>query len=310
MVNFRMGHMTIDKIPELESVYMPLSFALPDIEGEDVRRLREWYWDEGMNEDLSLAKIHMPFQSYVLRVNGKNILIDSCNGNHKTRELPFCNRLDTPYLARLQEVGLSPRDIDLVLCTHLHFDHVGWNTQLADGKWVPTFPNARYLFTRTDYEFFESRYSDTLNRAAFEDSILPVVEHGLADLVETDHVIEHELGSGVWLQGAPGHTPGSCIVHAQCDDHKVIFSGDVFHHPLELVRPETRFFGDHDSPLAGRTRSELFEKYADSSTVFFPAHFSGVSGGRVCRHKGAYRYEYLDVPRPSWQSTAVAAHRR
>jgi glyoxylase-like metal-dependent hydrolase (beta-lactamase superfamily II) len=293
-MDFHVDNLTIKKIPELESAALPMNIAFPDVTRDDLKRVREWYWDGQMNEDPALGKFEMAFHSYVLQADGKNILIDTCNGNHKNRELAFCNELDTPYLDNLKAAGLTPNDIDMVLCTHLHFDHVGWNTRLENGQWIPTFPNARYLFTKADYEHFSKNRLDPIHGAAFIDSVVPIVEHGLAELVDADHIVEREIGDGVWLEGSPGHSPGSCRVHAKRGNNLVIFSGDTFHHPLELHRPEMPFFGDDDQDLAGKTRRHLFDQHAGTSALFFPAHFGGYSGGRIHRHNASFRFEFVD----------------
>ncbi|MEJ0024766.1 MAG: MBL fold metallo-hydrolase [Rhizomicrobium sp.] len=295
-MSLQSGRITVQKVDELGAVLLPMTRAFPDVTREDLRHTREWYTEGSTGDDPATAIVGVPFHSFVLKVEGKNILIDTCNGNHKTRSdaTPWNNDLNLPYLENLEAVGLAPEDIDVVLCTHLHFDHVGWNTRLENGRWVPTFPKARYLFTRADYEFFDKNHEEPLHLASFEDSILPVVEHGLADLVETDHVVEHEIGNGVWLEGTPGHSPGSCVVHAKRGGDQLVFSGDTFHHPLELTRPDILFFGDLDHGLAAATRRKMFERYADTSTLFLPAHFGGASAGRIQRHRHGFKFDYLD----------------
>ena len=297
-MELQLGELKIQKIYEMQ-FGLPMSMVFPQIQAADLAALREWYWSEELSPVPESAEVRMSVHSYVLQSGGKNILIDCCNGNDKPRDIPpFANKLQTDYLKNFKATGLTPEDIDVVLCTHLHGDHVGWNTRLENGRWVPTFPNARYLFTRADYEYFGRHTNHPIHGPGYLDSVLPVMEHGLADLVDTEHVVEHEIGTGVWLQPSPGHTPGNCMVHAQRRGDLAIFSGDTFHHPIELVRPDTLCFADEDAALAGDTRKRLFAQYADSSTSFFPAHFGGVSGGHIRRHRDAYRYEFLKPGRP------------
>lgn len=288
-----LGQLQISKVYEL-SFTLPMTLAFPEIGPTELRALREWYRSEELTEDPATAQVRMSCHSYVLQVGGRNILIDACNGNDKPREhMPFADRLQTAYLQNLAATGLSPDDIDLVLCTHLHGDHIGWNTRLAGGRWVPTFRNARYLFSRENYEFLGRQADDPLHGPAYRDSVLPVIEHGVAELVDTRHVVEHEIGNGVWLGDAPGHTPGNCMVYAQRGGTLALFSGDTFHHPVELICPQTACFADYDTVLAATTRRRLFEQYADSDTTFFPAHFERSSGGRIVRRRDHYAFEFL-----------------
>lgn len=296
-MEFQFGPVKVKKIFELDSIFLPLQQPFPQVTAEDLRELKEVYWNEVLSEDPQKAQLEMFLHSYVLQINGKNVLIDTCAGNHKDRGIPFFNQLETPYMANFAAAGLRPDDIDFVMCTHLHFDHVGWNTRLENGKWVPTFPRARYLFTRADFEYFDANRNDPMYGAAFCDSVLPIVEHGQAQLVETNHLFEHELDSNVWLQGVPGHSPGSSMVCAKTEGELLLFSGDTFHHPLQLLRPDMHFFGDDNPSLACTSRAKVFAEHADSTTVFFPAHFGGNSGGHIRRHKGTFRYDFL-TPSP------------
>jgi glyoxylase-like metal-dependent hydrolase (beta-lactamase superfamily II) len=290
-MGFQSGRLTVNKIFELESA-LPLSMVFPQIGAADLQQLKSWYWSDELTEDPATAAIQLSCHSYLLQIGGQNILIDTCNGNDKDRVVPFAHQLHTGYLDGFRATGVDPKDVDLVMCTHLHCDHVGWNTRLENGRWVPTFPNARYLFTRPDFEFF-ARHEDPVHSPAYRDSVLPVVEHGLAQIIETDHVVQKQIGDGVWLRGVPGHSPGSCVVQAQAGGELVLFSGDVFHHPLQLVRPDVHFFADEDPVMASAARSALFAEYADTAVTLFPAHFPRSSGGHIARNGSAYRYHFL-----------------
>jgi glyoxylase-like metal-dependent hydrolase (beta-lactamase superfamily II) len=287
--------MSIRKIVESSHNQMPLHVAFPEITAEDMKALKPWYWHKTLNDDPSKASMQMYWHSYLLRLNGKLFLIDTCAGNHKTRAHPIFDDLDTPFLLNLAAAGVTPEEIDYVLCTHLHFDHVGWNTKLEDGRWVPTFPNAKYVFTRKDYDYYTKVYNnpnDPCQLAAAADSLIPIVEHGLAELVETDHVIEHELAAGVWLEGIPGHSPGNCVIHAGPRGRSsAIFTGDVFHTPLQIIRPSLRFSGDDDPELAPISRAAFFERCADTDSILLPAHFFA---GRIVRFQDSLRYRLLN----------------
>lgn len=293
MKDVLLGDLQVSQIVELVDG-LPLGMVLPDFSRADLARLRQWYWDGGLDDDPAKARFDLSIHSYVLRVDGLNVLIDTCNGNDKARIVPFANQLNTPYLDRLADLGLTPDDIHIVMCTHLHCDHVGWNTRLIDGRWVPTFPNARYVFSRRDYEHFSEQTEEQLHRDAYLDSVLPVVEAGQAEMVESDAAIHRTLGDGVWLEDASGHSPGCCVIKARRGGDLALFSGDVIHHPMQLVRPDLPFFADHDPARAVRTRQRLLERHADTDTVFFPAHFQQGGAGRVMRDGDGFRYEFLD----------------
>ena len=289
----RLGQLTVKKVIEGDGA-MPFSFAMPEISTADFQALRQWYWSEELSEDPAEAMFKISMHSYVLEVDGLTILVDTCNGNGKTRSMPLGAMLATPYLENLGAAGIRPEDVDIVMCTHLHCDHVGWNTRLDNGAWVPTFPNARYIFSRQDYEHFSTQTEEALHREAFLDSVLPVMEAGLAELVEMDRVVHKEIGDGVWLEDASGHSPGCCIIHAERGGPCALFTGDVFHHPIQLIRPDIPFFADHDPAKAVKVRTALMEKHAGTDAVFFPAHFLRTSAGRIRREGAAFRYEFLE----------------
>jgi glyoxylase-like metal-dependent hydrolase (beta-lactamase superfamily II) len=296
MKDVTLGRLSVSRIYEGDAV-IPLLQALPEITAQDLAQLKRWYWDDDLAEAPPRAAIRISVHSFVLRVDRRNILIDTCCGNHKKRSLPPVNMQNWPYLENLALAGLQPEDIDVVMCTHLHFDHVGWNTRLKDGSWVPTFPNARYLFGRRDFEFFSKQRHEALHREAFEDSIAPILDAGLADLVDTETRVHREIGDGIWLQDVSGHSPGNLCVIAECGGERAVFSGDCFHHPIQIVRPDAAFFADENPAQASATRQRLLEQYANADAIFFPAHFTGATAGRVERaEEGRLRYRFLRMP--------------
>ena len=288
-----LGRLSISQVYEGDAV-IPLSVALPGVTVQDLARLKHWYWDEHLADDPGQSGMRISVHSYVLRVDDRNILIDTCCGNDKSRSIPEVNNQQYPYLENLLRAGLRPEDIDLVMCTHLHFDHVGWNTRLQDGSWVPTFPNARYLFGRRDLDFFSKQRHEADHRAAFDDSVAPILDAGLADLVDQDTPIHREIGDGIWLKDVSGHSPGNLCVIAECGGVRAVFSGDCFHHPVQIVRPDTPFFADEDPPQACATRQRLLESYTNKDAIFFPAHFTGATAGRVERDQdGLLRFRFV-----------------
>ncbi len=293
MKTLQLGGFQVDRVVESEGPFAPLDFLLPGIAPDLVAAHSDWL--QPRHVDPADGQAIMAFQSFVLRTRRHTIVIDTCVGNDKPRPLrPTWHLQQRPFLARMQAAGVAPEAVDFVLCTHLHADHVGWNTRLAEGRWVPTFPNARYVFARREYEHWERAHRAALasgaevpNHGSFADSVLPVMEAGRAVLVDTDHAIE----DGVRLEAAPGHTPGNCVLHAQDGKDHAVFAGDVFHTAVQLADPSlsSRFCAD---PVASaRTRAALCERYADTGTALLAAHFPAPVAGRIVRHRDAFRLD-------------------
>jgi glyoxylase-like metal-dependent hydrolase (beta-lactamase superfamily II) len=203
------------------------------------------------------------------------------------------DHLSLPYLADLAAAGVRPEEVDFVLCTHLHVDHAGWNTQLINGRWVPTFPNAKYIFARTEYEFWERRHLDGSEGPVpnvYDDSILPVMQAGQAVLVDADHQID----DGLWFEPAPGHTPGNVVVNLQSQGATGVLTGDVMHHPLQLIRPEWSSRACEDAVQSAATRRALIERYADTDTLIAPAHFASPTMGHIISKGDGFGYRLVN----------------
>ena len=295
MQPIQLGRMRIHKVWEIDSP-VPLLGQLPGTTRDDMIRLLEWYdQPDEVNPDPQTSFMTFSVHSWVIELDGQTILVDTCDGNHKNRSLPAVHQLDSDYLGNLRRAGFAPEDIDLVMCTHLHFDHVGWNTRLENGRWVPTFPNARYLFGKRDYAYFQTNpEGEALHYEAFLDSILPVMEAGRGELVDEDFVAHREIGDGVWLEPAFGHSPGCCTINAQADGPPALFWGDVIHHPVQLIRHDLPFAYDADGVAACKVRKATMERAADADLMCFPAHFRRTSAGYVKRDGDAFRYEWID----------------
>jgi glyoxylase-like metal-dependent hydrolase (beta-lactamase superfamily II) len=294
--SIQLGRMRIHKIHEMDSP-VPLLGQLPGTTEADLRRLMTWYdQPDEINPDPETSLMTFSVHSWVIELDGRTILIDTCCGNHKERFLPEVNGLDTDYLGNLRRAGFAPEDIDLVMCTHLHFDHVGWNTRLENGRWVPTFANATYLFGKRDYEYFKANPAgEELHHQAFLESLAPVMEAGKAELVDEDQVAHREIHDGIWLEPAFGHSPGCCTINAEAGGPPALFWGDVIHHPVQLIRHDLKFAFDADGAAASATRVRTMNRAADEELLCFPAHFRRTSAGHVKRDGDAFRYEWIEA---------------
>lgn len=236
--------------------------------------------------DLAEHKLFAFLQSWVLEAGGLRILFDTGAGNHKQRPgIPVFGNLDTDFLGNLQRAGFAPDDIDVVVCSHLHIDHVGWNTTLRDGLWQPAFPRARYLLPAIDEDFwnpanaarFPQQVGRAVNACVYEDSVAPVIAAGRAELVRPGHVV----ADGIVLDGAPGHTPGHVLMHVESRGEHALFVGDVLHHPVQVYHPEWNSIFCEDPAQARATRRAVLERAAALDALLVPAHFGGQHMCRV-----------------------------
>ena len=229
---------------------------------------------------LLLISIH----SFLIEAGGTRIIVDTCAGNAKHRpRVPMFDQQDGPFLTELAAAGFDPDSVDMVVCTHLHVDHVGWNTTLVDGQWRPTFPRARYLFGQGDIDFW-SASSDPMHSPAFEDSVRPVLDAGLVETVAADRTV----APGVRLRMTPGHTPGHMCVWIGDD---CVITGDVVHHPVQCGHPEWTATGDGDPDLARSARRDFLATAAQKKALVLGTHFAGTSAGYVVPVGGGYRFE-------------------
>jgi glyoxylase-like metal-dependent hydrolase (beta-lactamase superfamily II) len=242
--------------------------------------------------DPATGALILTFQSFVVQTPRHTILIDTCIGNDKERANPEFHMQTGPWLDNLKTLGLAPEDIDFVMCTHLHPDHVGWNTQLRDGRWVPTFPNARYVFARDEYAYWEAESAAGSERIGltFDDSVLPVMEAGQAVLVDHDHQIE----DGIWLEPTPGHSPGHVVVHAESGGGHGVFVGDLMHHPLQVPHPDWSTCWCWDLEMSAQSRTRFVEQHTDAGTLILPVHFAGPTAGRIVSDGASQRFAFVD----------------
>jgi glyoxylase-like metal-dependent hydrolase (beta-lactamase superfamily II) len=286
----RIGDFAVQRIVEFEGPAFAPDEFFPDFDPEVVRANAALLGPSLV--DPASGKLCFSFHSFVVKTGRHTILIDSCLGNDKERPTrPQWHRMRTPFLADLARAGVKPEDVDFVMCTHLHWDHVGWNTRLVDGSWVPTFPNARYVMARREFEHWQEVHRqgvDSPHRTAFDDSVLPVVRTGQSLLVDDDYALE----DGLWFEAAPGHTPGNVVIHARSSGERGVFFGDVLHHPLQLIKPEWSTRACTDMAMSRTTRMRLIEAHAETGNLILPAHFPTPTAGRILRHGAAYRFAH------------------
>jgi glyoxylase-like metal-dependent hydrolase (beta-lactamase superfamily II) len=267
---FTIGAATITRIEETYEPNFEAAKFFAEWRPDVVERHREWMLPH--HYDPMSGKLKLSVHSWLVRVGRRTILIDACVGNDKPRpNRPLWHMLKTPYLDRLEKAGAKPADVDVVMCTHLHNDHVGWNTRLSDGRWIPTFPNARYLFNRTDFEHFKTIDPDKQpgNVAAYRDSVEPIAEAGLADLVSGTHVVDEHLT----LEPAPGHTPGTMFITLSSRGARAMFCGDILHQAIQVFHPEWNSFACEDQENARKSRRVVLERCAGSGALLMPTHF-------------------------------------
>ncbi|WP_407496241.1 MBL fold metallo-hydrolase [Pseudooceanicola sp. MF1-13] len=288
------GALRVDLVPEVRYRLMPRAFLFPDLIHEDAARNADWIGPRHLHPE-TLA-VGMAFQAYLIRARGQNILVDTCNGNHKPRpHAPWQDDMRAhTFLTSLADLGLRPEDIHIVLCTHLHTDHVGWNTRLVDGRWVPTFPNARYVMNKAEYDHFAALVGTEGSRYAhIEDSVLPVVDAGQAEMVSDTAEIISEIGEEVFLSPSPGHSPGHVCIHARANGAEAVISGDAIHHPIQLDMPDLVMRADGDAALAAQSRRAVMEHCAGTSALLCAGHIPDWSFARVHEGGRAFRLDPL-----------------
>jgi glyoxylase-like metal-dependent hydrolase (beta-lactamase superfamily II) len=285
---FKVGKATLTRIEETYLAVYPSRDIFPELTKALFKEHGHWLAPD--HYDPETDKIKLSVHSWLLQLDGHKILIDGCCGNQKSRpQRPFWNMLDTPWLDRLAAAGARPDEIDIVMCTHLHHDHVGWNTQLRDGKWVPTFPNARYVFSKLDFDYFHKLDSEPGNKPAefgsFRECVMPVVEAGRADLV----IGPHRLNEFIEILPAGGHSPGHFYFRLNVGGSRGMITGDVFHHLLQIYYPDWNFPKNSDAQEARVSRRRVFDEAAASDAMVFPGHVGAPFAGHIEKTATSYK---------------------
>lgn len=277
----KIGDVRVTIIPESDFI-LPCGMLLPGVTAPELLAI-EWLEEPFVT---ATADVRLTVQAFVVETPERRIVVDTCMGNDKKRTAGAGHMLSTDFLDRLEAAGYSRESIDVVLCTHLHVDHVGWNTMLEDGRWVPTFPAARYLIGRVEFDFWRAETNGD-EPAIFADSIQPVVDAGLVDLVDGDHRID----SCVRLVSTPGHTPGHVSVAIESNGDRALITGDVFHTPAQIARPDWGSLADHDRDASAVTRRRMLGELGDAPVQVFGTHFPAPTCGKIVREDGGYRFE-------------------
>ncbi|WP_316190798.1 MBL fold metallo-hydrolase [Bradyrhizobium sp. SZCCHNS2096] len=288
LATWRIGETTVTRIEELLGpAFRPQELLAawdPHVLDEHMHWMAPNYYVPATDQFV------MSVHSWLIRTPHHNILVDTCCGNAKQRPgSPHFHGLDTRYLDRLRAAGVPPEDIDYVLCTHLHVDHVGWNTRLLDGRWVPTFPNAKYVFSREELDFWDPARNPHLPeepRDVFTDSVLPVI----AAKQERVVAMTDQLGDNLLIEPAPGHSPGQIILRLLHGQEEGLFSGDVLHNPIQVYQPgwSSRFCLDGETAVQSRLR--VLAHCAEHDSLLFPAHFGIPHAGRIRSHASGFSF--------------------
>jgi glyoxylase-like metal-dependent hydrolase (beta-lactamase superfamily II) len=286
---FKVGSATIDRVEE-QRVRMPIGLFTDDVAfvRNELGALPRQMLDRA-DESFQFC-----FQSWIIRVDGLVVIVDPCNGNGRSRPgFEFMANLDSPWLENLREAGVAPEDVDLVFCTHLHCDHCGWNVRQQDGRWVPTFPNARYIFAEREFRRWDSAArvdepgaDNDYNISMFEEAVRPVVETGQAEIV----ALPFRVSPSLVVEAAEGHTVGHAMLRLSNGGGAAYFTGDAFHHPAQVHRPELHLRGCDDLEKAIVTRRAIFARASSEGAFLFPAHLAEPHHGRTVTVSGGFAF--------------------
>ena len=283
------GDIVVRRILESEQPYLPPEEMFFGPTSEKLAPHLDWLLPTALCP--RTGNVVMTMQSYLLRTRRHTILIDTCVGNDKSISIyePWHKRTGGTYLADLAAAGAHPDEVDFVLCTHLHVDHVGWNTRLVDGRWIPTFANAKYIVARREYEAFLAKAeADAEGAAMLEESLAPIFDAGQAVLVDMDHQVDDD----VWLEPAPGHTPGHVTVRMTSQNERGVMLGDMIVSPLQCINPDWDFAYDEDRDQARAARHAFLAAHCETDVLVMTAHFPSPSVGHVVSHGEGYRFRY------------------
>jgi glyoxylase-like metal-dependent hydrolase (beta-lactamase superfamily II) len=282
-LTWTIGDVRVTRIVELEMASGG-TFLMAEATQDAVQKI-DWLAPHFADAD---GRLKMSIHALVIETPTKRIVVDTCIGNDKPRQIAAWANMQTRFLEDMTAAGFPPESIDVVLCTHLHVDHVGWNTRLVDGQWVPTFPNARYLMGKAEFEYWRDEgESEVSDAQIFADSVQPVFDAGLIDLVSPDHQVCGE----VRLVPTPGHTIDHVSVAISSAGHEAIITGDFVHHPCQMAHTGWASHFDYDKAQSSATRRRMFEDFARDQTLVIGTHFAAPTAGRVVKDGEAFRFQ-------------------
>ena len=282
MQTWRIGDVSITRIIETEDISMQAAFILPDAMPANVLPIR-WLRPHFIDDEGNLIS---SIFSLLIESRGRKIVVDTCLGNDKQRSVPMRHERQGAFLEEISRAGFPRESVDFVACTHLHPDHVGWNTMLIGDEWQPTFPNARYLFSSLDWEWLDRQPVTPLGDYC-GDSVRPIFAAGLADLIVPDHRITEE----VWLESTPGHSPGHISVRISSANLHAVVTGDLIHHPCQMAHPGWCSPFDFDRQQALDTREHFLSRFCDEPVLVIGSHFATPAAGRIVADGDAYRFD-------------------
>lgn len=282
-LGWSVGDARVTRIVEHE-VLLPLRGLLPDATPEALAKHAAWLAPHFLGEGGSTT---ISIHGLLVESHGRRILVDTCVGGRRIPGYEALAEGGRPFLQELEAAGFPPASIDFVLCTHLHFDHVGWNTRKVDGRWVPTFPGARYFFGRREWEHwkFLRETNGYHHMEHLKDAIDPVMEAGLVQFIDPDFRLTDEVS----LIPTPGHTPGHVSVLIQSAGESAVITGDLMHNPIQIAVPSTEARFDMDKAQGARTRVEFVERFNGSDTLVIGSHFSDPTAGHIVKDGAAWK---------------------
>jgi glyoxylase-like metal-dependent hydrolase (beta-lactamase superfamily II) len=297
MLKWQIGEVTVTQVVELTTASLGpylLPQATPGALSADP-------WLQPFIDEQS--RIILSMHALIIQAHGRTIMVDTCIGNDKERTYPKWNQMQGDFMHNFTQQGFTAPAIDTVLCTHMHVDHVGWNTTLVDGVWQPTFANAAYLFAEDEWAHWRTEVQEY--GLVIEDSVQPIFDAGLAQLVPQSYQVSDE----VRLEPTPGHTPGHVSVHITSLGEEAVITGDMIHHPCQIAHPNWATTADTDQNAAVQTRDAFLERYADRPVLIIGTHFAGPTAGQIVRDGDAYRLDYRSRPQKPALVASVAGQR-
>ncbi|MFJ6743268.1 MBL fold metallo-hydrolase [Streptomyces sp. NPDC091279] len=270
-----LGDVEVIRVIEWQEPFLPTSTMFPEAGAEVWRDNADWLAPDHWEPDGD--RVVVALQSWVLRSGGRTVLVDTGVGDGRERPgMGTFPQAPSDFLDLLARAGVRPQDVDVVVNTHLHVDHVGWNTVDAGGQWVPTFPHAQYLIPAADDFHFgpDNGYANgarEVDRLIYEDSIAPIHRAGQAVLWDGEHRIDDHLT----LESAPGHTPGSAVLRLASGTDRAIFVGDILHSPIQILAPCCNSNACQTPAQAATTRHRILTRAADERELLIPSHFAG-----------------------------------